>query len=109
MTRSFPFGLVLLIGLVGGPRIAHAADAVPKFDIGRGCKAETSDKSSIGETLASCVADEEHARDELAPQWSKFAGADKTACIRETSIDGTPSYVELQTCLEIASGVRSRR
>ena len=109
MTRSFLCGLALLIGLASGQQIAHAADAVPKFDIARGCKDETSDKSSIGETMASCVADEERARDELAPEWSKFAGADKTACIRETSIDGTPSYVELQTCLEAASGVRPRR
>jgi hypothetical protein len=39
----------------------------------------------------------------LAPQWDRFSKADKTACIAETSLDGTPSYVELQTCLEMAA------
>ena len=51
--------------------------------------------------LEDCSKDEEEARDELANQWNQFAREDKTACIRETSADGTPSYVELETCLEM--------
>jgi hypothetical protein len=31
MTRAFPFGLALLIGLAGATQIMHAADAVPKL------------------------------------------------------------------------------
>lgn len=51
----------------------------------------------IGETLASCKADEERARDELASQWDGFKPADRVICIGETSIDGSPSYVRLLT------------
>jgi hypothetical protein len=83
----------------------QAADAVPKFDIARICKAETVDTVGTGETLASCMKAEEQARTQLAGQWSKFAAKDKAACIGESSIDSTPSYVELQTCLEMASDV----
>jgi hypothetical protein len=39
----------------------------------------------------------------LTQQWAKFAREEKLPCIRATSADGVPSYVELQTCLEIAS------
>ncbi len=39
----------------------------------------------------------------MAGQWSKFTAKDKAACISESNIDGTPSYVELQTCLEMAA------
>jgi hypothetical protein len=46
--------------------------------------------------------DEKKARDQLQTQWSQFESTTKSACTRETSIDGTPSYVELLTCLEMA-------
>lgn len=39
---------------------------------------------------------------ELMPQWDHYKREDKTVCIREAGLDGSPSYVELQTCLEIA-------
>jgi hypothetical protein len=41
------------------------------------------------------AADEATARDQLQPQWAEFSPRDKTVCLRETGIDGTPSYVEL--------------
>lgn len=95
--------LAVLGATSGAPYVARAADAVPKFDVARNCKAETADAAGVGETLASCVKDEEEARSELPRQWDHFTQADKAACIRATSMDGTPSYVELVTCLEIAS------
>jgi hypothetical protein len=93
-------GAAISITIASGVR---AADAVPKFDIARICKAETAETVGIGETLASCMKAEEQARTQVAGQWSKFAAQDKAACIGESSIDGTPSYVELETCLEMAA------
>ena len=100
--RKFIFLLMLAATTSSVPRIACSADTVPQFDIARNCKAETADTSGIGETLASCMKDEEDARRQLVEQWDRFARDDKAACIRATSADGTPSYVELVTCLEIA-------
>lgn len=100
--------LALVAALTSAPHNARAADAVPKFDIARNCKAEVAAAAGIGETLASCSKDEEQARNELTEQWSEFARKDKVACIRETSADGTPSYVELQTCLEMSADNRAR-
>jgi hypothetical protein len=102
MRRSLLAVVVLGMALLAGSREPRAADAVPKFDIARGCKAEvTPAVSGIGETIASCTADEQHARDALVPIWSNYSQADKAVCVRSTAADGTPSYVELQTCLEM--------
>ena len=81
---------------------AEAADPFPTFDVAKNCKAEVAENSGIGETLESCTRDEEQARQELMPQWDHYKKEDKTTCVREAGLDGSPSYVELQTCLEIA-------
>jgi len=85
----------------------RAADAVPKFDIAGICKAETAETVGIGETLESCMKAEEQSRMQLTGQWSKYTAQDKASCIGESSIDSTPSYVELQTCLEMAADVHA--
>jgi hypothetical protein len=99
--------IVAVLGAAVSITASHgvrAADAVPpKFDIARLCKAETVETVGTGETLASCMKAEEQARTQVAGQWSKFATEDRAACTRASSIDDTPSYVELQTCLEMAS------
>lgn len=107
MSHSFLTLAVLVSVLAGAPQTSSAADAVPKFDIEKNCRAELS-AGSFGETLASCTADEQRARDELTPQWNRFARADKATCIRETEIDGSPSYVELLTCLEMTPSGRTK-
>jgi hypothetical protein len=99
----------VMIALLAGSQALAAADVVPKFDMARSCKAETAGNIGIGETMESCLRDEQQAHDDLASQWSSFAAQDKSACIRETSTDSLPSYVELQTCLEMASDVRKKK
>ncbi|WP_213736924.1 hypothetical protein [Bradyrhizobium sp. dw_411] len=78
------------------------ADTVPSFDIVRECRSE----GGSAATLERCAADEAAARDQLQPQWAQFTPRDKTVCLRETSMDSTPSYVELLTCLEMARDVK---
>jgi hypothetical protein len=74
------------------------ADSVPKFDVARECRSEGGSKA----VLEKCIEDESAARDQLQPLWIQSSTADKATCVGETSIDGTPSYVELLTCLEMA-------
>jgi hypothetical protein len=81
------------------------ADSVPKFDIVRECRSEGGSKA----VLDSCAADEAGARDQLQQQWVQFNPQDKSVCIRETNIDGSPSYVELLTCLEMARDAKNLR
>jgi len=105
--RASIFVLALAAALANAPLTARA-DVVPKFDVEKSCKAEIADTGGVGETLASCMNDEEQARKELTEHWGQYANVDKRACIGETTSAGMPSYVELVTCLEMASDIKKR-
>ena len=77
---------------------SEAPDKVPAFDNAHTCQTE-------GTSVVAperCTQDEGKARDQVQDEWSQFAAADKATCTKTTSTDGTPSYVELLTCLEMA-------
>ena len=81
---------------------AGAADRLPAFDIARNCRAEV---ASAGiEKVAGCTKDETDAKNELTKRWSQFDASAKKSCIGEADIGGDKSYVELLTCLEMATG-----
>jgi hypothetical protein len=96
------------LALSDGLSASYAADVFPEFDYIATCKTDQPDSSGTGETLGKCTDDERRAKQQLARVWSQFAPDEKTQCIKETNIDGTPSYVELQICLQMASDVRAR-
>jgi hypothetical protein len=93
--------LPIVIFLVALPAVA-VADEMPKFDIARECRSEGGTQA----VLDRCAQDERQARDQLQPEWGQFSVSDKSQCLKETSIDGTPSYVEFLTCLEMAREVK---
>ena len=47
---------------------------------------------------------ERSAGDELRKRWGQFSGPAKTQCSQQSRAGGFPSYVEMLTCLELASG-----
>jgi hypothetical protein len=81
------------------------ADAVPQFEIARECQLEGGTK----EMEQRCVADEIQARNQLQAEWIQFSPNAKLQCNDEASIDGTPSYVEFLTCLEMERDVSIER
>ena len=98
--------LAIMVTLASQP--VRGADVVPQFNISANCKAEITGGSAIGETLETCAADEQRAKDQLSQTWPQYSKGDKTLCIKEASTDGTPSYVELQTCLEMSADAKAR-
>jgi hypothetical protein len=102
------FALLASVALSDGLRASRAADVFPEFDYAATCKSDQPDSAGTGETLGKCTDDERRAKQQLARVWSQFAPDEKTQCIKETNIDGTPSYVELQICLQMAADVRAR-
>lgn len=79
------------------------ADEVPTFDVAASCRAG----ESIGTTktaFSACLQKENQARDQLKAQWAQFKQRDKTTCIRLCNCGGVAgSYIELLTCLQMAS------
>jgi hypothetical protein len=84
------------------------ADTVPKFDIARSCKLDAAATAglSVDQSIKSCMNDEQNARRQLGSQWSKFPAASRASCTSQESIGGTPSYVSLQTCLQLGQWAR---
>ena len=48
-----------------------------------------------------CIAEEKHARDQLAGQWNSFDPAARTRCARTATSGPAASYIELLVCLEL--------
>jgi hypothetical protein len=86
--------------------VITVADGVPEFDIARECRLDSTQafdlSAGLNETVKRCVADEQRALTQLQAQWSQFRESDKAQCTGETNIGGTPSYVDLLTCLQLA-------
>jgi hypothetical protein len=80
------------------------ADGVPEFDISRTCKLDLDATAGLADdqSLKSCVDDEQKAKQQLASHWSTFSAPNRATCASQESIGGTPSYVSLQTCLEMS-------
>jgi hypothetical protein len=101
-----PFSMIALSTQL----VMTVADDVPKFDIARGCRVDSTQafdlSVGLNETVKRCVADEQQALTKLQTQWSQFREPDKTQCTGEANIGGTPSYVDLLTCLQLANDAR---
>jgi hypothetical protein len=87
--------------------IVPVADSIPKFNIERGCKVDstsTNPNVSLDETIKRCVQDEQKALDLIQTQWPQFEPPDRVMCISAaTNTEGAgvaPSYVDLLTCLQ---------
>jgi hypothetical protein len=79
------------------------ADAAQKFDIARVCLSE----GGSNEEQKRCADEETQARDTLQTEWIQFTPSAKRQCYEEANIGGTPSYVELLTCLEMERDVKN--
>lgn len=90
--------------------VVTVADRVPTFDIVRSCKLDLAATAglTVDQSLKSCISDETKARQQLTGGWSKFSPSSKTSCVSQESIGGTPSYVSLQTCLQMDVWVKTR-
>ena len=96
--------------VLGTQLVMTVADGVPKFDIAHGCRLDSTQAFDLStgqnETVKKCVADEHQALTQLQTQWPQYREPDKAQCTEETNIGGTPSYVDLLTCLQAAKLAR---
>jgi hypothetical protein len=81
---------------------APAAAQVPSFGVERICTASIENPR----THEACLRDEREAQGSLEARWNQFPSADRTHCVSETSLDNSPSYVELMVCLQIAAELK---
>jgi hypothetical protein len=96
-----PFSISMIV--LSSQLVLPVADGVPKFDIARSCKLDVAATAglSVDQSVKSCISDERKARQQLGRNWSKIPASSKATCVPQESIGGTPSYVSLQTCLQL--------
>ena len=78
------------------------ASEVPHLDYEATCRAARPLIPEDRTPHQTCVNDQTRARSELERRWGQFPTAAKGRCIAESKLGGSPSYVELLTCLELA-------
>jgi hypothetical protein len=97
-----------MAAMVLGAQITLAAAAgIPALNPEPSCRA-AADSAAMGtiaggnvRDLASCMRDENEAREQLTKEWAQFSPGDQERCTSETKTGGSPSYVELLVCLEM--------
>ena len=101
-----PISVAMIV--LGSQLVLPVADGVPKFDIARSCKLDAAAAAglTVDQSVKSCMSDERKAQQQLGSQWSKFPAASRASCASQESIGGAPSYVSLQTCLQMGQWSR---
>jgi hypothetical protein len=96
----------LLTIILASSQIA-LADGVPKFDIGPGCHAAAMAMAPADRHEDGCRRSEHEARGKLEQEWGQFTPVQRSRCVTLSTLGGSPSYVELLTCLEMAKDVEN--
>src|SRR5215469_10322456 len=86
----------------GTSLITVAAGGVPTLKVEPSCRAAGVEGMIVGRTVESCLNDEKAARDQLSKDWGTYSADDKNHCLSMVSTGGSPSYVELLSCLEMS-------
>jgi len=80
--------------------------AVPNIDIENACRSVVSYESSANadkpQDLSGCVTEEQNARSELQKVWGSYSANMREQCLFLVTPPALPSYITLQTCLNIA-------
>ncbi|MGX7706162.1 hypothetical protein [Methylobacterium sp. Gmos1] len=103
---------VVALALAGsipvGPALARGA-GFPAFSPARSCALERAPgPDASAASVRGCLSDERAARRTLRRRWSAFPDADRRDCLEDSAVGGTPSYVALLTCLQLADGTLPR-
>jgi hypothetical protein len=91
----------LLPIILAGSYIVLAAERMPELNIGPSCRAAAA-VGVKGRDEDVCKRDEQTARGKLEQDWAQFNATERSHCLALSTLGGSPSYVELLTCLEIA-------
>lgn len=93
----------LPLALLSAHLLVAASDGPPTFSVDATCK--NAGVASVGDGGADgCIRSEREAKGTLEREWSRFNAAARSQCAQQPSAGGLPSYVEMLTCLELASG-----
>ena len=97
-------GLALVLVLAGGTAALAdrgRAGGIPQLDYAKTCRETPPVAMDRKQQLQSCLNDEKQAKLDLPAQWQRSKAEWRSSCLRQTTLGGLASYVELLTCLEM--------
>ena len=83
---------------------ARAESGPPDLNIEQTCRSAASASVSDNASQEGCLRSERASHAEVKRRWNEFTPAVKNQCEKQFQAGGFPSYVEMVTCLELASG-----
>jgi hypothetical protein len=94
--------------LLSSQMVIAVADGIPAYNTAHSCRLDRAATAglTVDQSMKSCMSDERRARRQVASQWPKFSSTSRARCSSIEGIGGTPSYVSLQTCLQMAQWAR---
>jgi hypothetical protein len=103
MKTLIPCALAVLVGFAAVPA---RADTVPDLDIEKTCRSARAADPTVDDKASydGCITSERSARKQAEQHWGSFTPQAKKQCEAQFKAGGYPSYVEMITCLELASG-----
>lgn len=106
MTRVRPTVAALALCALALTPLPALADGPPTLDIEKTCRSAASASVGISDQQSEqgCLNSERAAEKEAKRRWGDYSPAAKTQCAKQFEAGGYPSYVEMVTCLELASG-----
>src|SRR3712207_365965 len=81
-----------------------AAQQLPRLDIEATCRTAPRLLAADANPFEGCMEDERDAERQLRGMWSGAAAAHLETCAGEAQVGGSPSYVDMLTCLQMAQG-----
>jgi hypothetical protein len=101
MAMPLPFAPLF----VASQLLITVADTVPQLDVKSSCSAANRGRGA-SEDMEACLQEEQLARTQLEKAWGEYVADDRSGCVQLSTMGGTPSYVELLTCLEMAKAAK---
>jgi hypothetical protein len=94
--------------LAAGAQLTLVSERVPQLNYEPSCRAamHATTGASSTRTESACLSDEKAAKSKLHQEWGQFSASQKGHCIRLLNAGGSPSYVELLTCVEMGKAVK---
>jgi hypothetical protein len=94
--------------LATGAQLMLVSDRMPQLNYEPSCRAAmyATTGTNSTRTEGACLSDEKAAKAKLGQEWRQFSASQKGHCIRLLNAGGSPSYVELLTCVEMGKAVK---
>jgi hypothetical protein len=103
--RKIAMPLPLAPLFIAAQLLTTVADSVPQLNVRTSCSAANRGGGAT-QDMDNCLQEEQQARAQLVKDWGQYAAADRSGCVQLSTMGGSPSYVELLTCLELAKAAK---